>query len=410
MRPLAMLVVAIVLSLWPTVATASATVHVVAQGQTLGAIAKRYNVSIEDICSANRINRRQAIRPGQKLVIPARAEGKGTRRARVHVVAEGGTLSNIAKQHGVSVDAICLANDIDELDPIRAGQKLVIPAPDDADGSRARALRATLDGETEAEVPSATASAAPSRPSASAPSSNGLQTLLVPGAPPAYYFEPTGPGRMSLRPVIMYLHGRGGNPQNDCKRWGRVARSLGWVVCPSGPEDRGAGARGWNNNWAYGQQIVMRTLGALRDKYGRRVQLYGNTIVGFSEGAFVAMNVGVREPRAFNRWLILAADSSYWGGAGLEALQKRHANVRRVYLITGRRDGVSDSTDQVAKWLKNAGVPTRMSRPEDMGHEVALERKSDMYRAALVWLQRGGGEPRATSAAQRSDSPKKRQR
>lgn len=49
-------------------------VHVVYEGQRLGSIAKRYNVSIEAICEANGIQRRDPIRPGQRLEIPSREE------------------------------------------------------------------------------------------------------------------------------------------------------------------------------------------------------------------------------------------------------------------------------------------------------------------------------------------------
>jgi uncharacterized protein YcbK (DUF882 family)/LysM repeat protein len=49
---------------------ADASTHTVYQGQTLGMIAKRYNVSVEDLCSANAITRRTPIRPGQKLLLP----------------------------------------------------------------------------------------------------------------------------------------------------------------------------------------------------------------------------------------------------------------------------------------------------------------------------------------------------
>src|SRR5690606_32153757 len=123
-----------------------------------------------------------------------------------------------------------------------------------------------------------------------------------------------------------------------------------------------------------------------------------------------AMNGGVREPRAFNRWLILAADSSYWGGAGIEALEKRHATVRRVYLITGKKDSVSDSTEKVRGWLRRAGVPARITMPADMGHELALEKKPELYRAALMWLQSGGSTAKRKSSAKRTDASAKRER
>jgi uncharacterized protein YcbK (DUF882 family) len=46
------------------------TFHTVYQGQTLGMIAKRYNVTVEALCDANALTRRNPIKPGQKLVIP----------------------------------------------------------------------------------------------------------------------------------------------------------------------------------------------------------------------------------------------------------------------------------------------------------------------------------------------------
>ncbi|HVW30700.1 MAG TPA: DUF882 domain-containing protein [Polyangiaceae bacterium] len=49
---------------------AGRTVHTVYEGQTLGRIAHRYNVKIEDLCHANGIRYGARIHPGQVLVIP----------------------------------------------------------------------------------------------------------------------------------------------------------------------------------------------------------------------------------------------------------------------------------------------------------------------------------------------------
>jgi predicted esterase len=208
------------------------------------------------------------------------------------------------------------------------------------------------------------------------------------GSGPIYYYEPTGPGRLAMRPVLMYLHGRGGNPAADCEKWARVARALGWLVCPSGPAGE-TGGRSWNNNWPAAKSATMAAVAALREKFGRRVQLYGNTIVGFSEGAYVAMNIGIREPRSFNRLLILAANTKYWGAAGREELKQARSRIKRVYLITGERDEVIEETRTVRSWLREAGVRTRITTPADMGHELAIPKKPELYRMALLWLQSG---------------------
>lgn len=48
-----------------------AHVHRVAPGQVLGAIARRYGVTVEALCKANDIDKSAVIRVGQRLVIPA---------------------------------------------------------------------------------------------------------------------------------------------------------------------------------------------------------------------------------------------------------------------------------------------------------------------------------------------------
>jgi uncharacterized protein YcbK (DUF882 family) len=64
--------------------------------------------------------------------------GPSGQRPRVHVVYPGQTLGMIAKRYNVSIDAICTASGIRKNTAIRPKQSLWIPAPDDKDGTRAR--------------------------------------------------------------------------------------------------------------------------------------------------------------------------------------------------------------------------------------------------------------------------------
>src|SRR5688500_8941656 len=315
------------------------------------------------------------------LLLPA-----GTAHAKEHVVADGQTWGKIAKRYQISIAALCKANGMSRRDKIRPGQRLIIPLDDDAEES-GPAPKADESDEKRKDEPRKDEPRKDREDPDDRSLGGGLRQIDLPGAAPAYYFEPQGKGRLSLKPVIVYLHGRGGHPDADCRRWASVARGYGWLICPSGPVPYGDG-RAWDNNWPSAHHATMAAINALRDKYGRRVQLWGNTLIGFSEGAYAAMNVGVREPRTFNRWLILAASSKYWGGPGLEALGSAKDRVRRVLLITGEHDGVVESTHQVQAWLKKAGVPTKVVTP-DMGHEVPLEKKTEMYRSALGWLDQG---------------------
>lgn len=290
---------------------------------------------------------------------------------RTHTVARGNTVGKLARRYHVSEEAIFRANGMRRTDKLKLGRKLTIPNGDDDP-----ILDATPNGQG-------------TSPENGASPTHGAHELDVPGVGPVYFYSPVGRGRLSMRPVLVYLHGRGGNAESACRQWSTVARQFGWLVCPSGPTEHNHG-RTWNNGWIYGRQAVMGAIAALRKRFGRRVQLWGNTLIGFSEGAFVAMNVGVREPRTFNRWLILGADTDYWGGSGLEALRDARRRVRRVVLITGGRDQVVDETRQVAEWLRSAKVPLRVETPDNLAHELAVTRLPELYRNALRWLNRDG--------------------
>jgi LysM repeat protein/pimeloyl-ACP methyl ester carboxylesterase len=343
--------------------------------------------------------RLSALLLGVALLLPAAA---ASAEAGSHTVGDGQTLGRIAKRYGISIETLCRANGITRREKIKPGQKLVIPSSDDASAAPAAATaKEAPAAEPDEKKPEANKPEAnkPDEKKPSTPSlGGGMRLLNLPGGGKAYYFEPTGPGRNSLKPVIVYLHGRGGQPDADCRRWAPLVRRLGWLACPAGPTAHNAG-RAWNNNWAAAHNLTMATIAGLREEYGRRIQLWGNTLVGFSEGAYAAMNVGVREPRTFNRWLILAANSTYWGGPGLDALQTARERVRRVYLITGEHDEVVDGTRQVETWLRRAGVTTRVATPSDMGHEVLLERKPFLYSEALRWLDSGPSSKSAAASA-----------
>jgi LysM repeat protein len=57
------------------------------------------------------------------------------------VVQKGHTLSAISGRYGITVGAICTANDLDKRASLEVGQSLVIPAKTDTDGRYARKLR-----------------------------------------------------------------------------------------------------------------------------------------------------------------------------------------------------------------------------------------------------------------------------
>jgi len=207
--------------------------------------------------------------------------------------------------------------------------------------------------------------------------------LDVPGYPDAYFYKPR---TKAQRPVLLYVHGRGGNALEDCRKWARVARRFGWIVCPEGVATTDTGGRTWNNDPDAAKRTIDATVAALRAKFKHRVRRSGNILIGFSEGAFIAQQVGVRDPVHWNRWLILAANDRYWSGDAPQLLEANRSKIRRVYLFTGENDQVVENTRRAGDMLKTARIPVKVRIAPGLGHEVPEDRMIKNYRRPLRWL------------------------
>jgi len=93
--------------------------YTVEQGDTLTEIARDHDVSVSALIDANGIKNPDLIRIGQVLVIP------GT--DKYHLVGRGETLVRIASAYGTSAFSVARANSLSDPDRIYPGQKLLIP-------------------------------------------------------------------------------------------------------------------------------------------------------------------------------------------------------------------------------------------------------------------------------------------
>lgn len=122
-----------------SVAAADPVVHTVQKGETLYAIARKYDITVDSLMTANGIADAGRLFVGMKLTIPgaqadppAAAPATATpaasvdRRTIEYVVKKGDTLYGIAKAHGATVDAIVKASGMKST-TIKAGQKLRVP-------------------------------------------------------------------------------------------------------------------------------------------------------------------------------------------------------------------------------------------------------------------------------------------
>lgn len=124
--------------------------HVVAEGDTLYNISKRYDVSIREIRDANDLGGHD-IKLGQRLTIPGLKKQSSSKSAKLsgqnssnglkagdsYRVASGDTVYSIARRAGISPSELAEANGIDDHSQVRLGQELVIPGK----GSKRKAVQ-----------------------------------------------------------------------------------------------------------------------------------------------------------------------------------------------------------------------------------------------------------------------------
>ena len=116
--------------------SADGGVYIVRRNDTLWDIATGFSVSVDSLCAANGLSRRDVIRPGQRLNIPdgastsitAARQQSSQDNGTTHTVRAGDTLSDIASDYNVSVSALKRANGL-RSSRIYPGKELRVPAP-----------------------------------------------------------------------------------------------------------------------------------------------------------------------------------------------------------------------------------------------------------------------------------------
>jgi murein DD-endopeptidase MepM/ murein hydrolase activator NlpD len=95
--------------------------YVVLTGDTIGAIAEKFSISVETILWANNLTMRSYIRPGDKLkILPATGI--------LHKVSKGETVSTIAKKYSIKQDEVIKINKLqNDGSDIIIGEELLIP-------------------------------------------------------------------------------------------------------------------------------------------------------------------------------------------------------------------------------------------------------------------------------------------
>ncbi|MFQ5784828.1 MAG: peptidoglycan DD-metalloendopeptidase family protein [Alphaproteobacteria bacterium] len=217
---------------------------VVKRGDTVYALARRYNVPVRAIIVANRLGPPYTLKVGQQIALP---------RERVHITARGETVYGIARAYGVDMSALARVNGLRAPYQLNVGQRLRIPA---APAASANLSKAALGPSATAALPAKTRNAAARH-----------RTGAIPKPPPRTKSTFLWPVQGKL---LARFGAKGDGLHNDginisAPRGAAVRAAAAGVVSYAGNELGGYGnlllirhAGGWTTAYAHNETLLVR--------------------------------------------------------------------------------------------------------------------------------------------------------
>ena len=184
------------------------------------------------------------------------------------------------------------------------------------------------------------------------------------------------PERGSRGLTVVYLHGIHGLPANGCPWLRSGASELGWLVCPEANAQLSNGTFSWGGTVASQRVVVARAEQAAVANGADPAA--ANVLVGFSQGAYVALDLVHARLGRYRGLVLIGADVTP-SRAMLEA-----SGVSRIVLAAGDLDGASAPMKRATERLVREGMDARFVSLGPIGHSYETTEK-EALRDAIVW-------------------------
>lgn len=217
----------------------------------------------------------------------------------------------------------------------------------------------------------------PSAPGVIAPQISTVEANTSALAGPSFLVTPAlDPASSS---AIVMLHGMCGMPERECPYYNDAATPFGWLLCPRGNVECPGDGVMWGTSTEAKTKRIDVAMDALEAKLGKAPS--DSTLVGFSQGAFTAVEVAQSSSGRYKSMLLIGASI-----APQSSLLKR-AGVRRVAFAAGELDQAKDAMEANAKRLAKDGIETRFFSLGKIGHAYPADMTARVAEA-LSWLRR----------------------
>jgi len=184
-------------------------------------------------------------------------------------------------------------------------------------------------------------------------------------------------------PLIVALHGFGGDAAGMAALWSRVADDVGAVLLtPEGQFDGPGGGKSWGTGDR--NTAARQIMAAVADTRHRLfIDSERTVLTGFSQGGGMTYGVGLAYPESF-RGLIPMAGPFVWGGD--PAFREEKLKRLRIFIIVGSDDANAPLNREAAARFQNAGARVRLNVLQGLGHTLPAQPDELLHEALkYVW-------------------------
>jgi len=207
------------------------------------------------------------------------------------------------------------------------------------------------------------------------------------GAEPILVYPPTAPTAGPAR-LVMLLHGMCGHPENECPALAGPATEDRFVACPRADLECPSGGAIWSGSSSVRRSRVEEARLRIERAFAGRVAVDDATLVGFSLGSFVALDVAEQSPGAWPHVVLIGARVTPRPRL-LEV-----AGVESVLFASGDWDMSRDSMRGSARALERHGFRAVYMGLGPVGHSFARDMDA-WLNLALGWGELGPSRDRS---------------
>ncbi|HVY30906.1 MAG TPA: hypothetical protein VHB79_30310 [Polyangiaceae bacterium] len=203
------------------------------------------------------------------------------------------------------------------------------------------------------------------------PAGDGAPGVVV------YPAESDGPRR-----ITVVLHGMCGHAENICRIFASEATAGEHLICPRATAQCEGGGASWPQK-GFAESIEQAVQRAKLALGGRVDESQGRTLIGYSLGAFRALELAQHGEGKYPRVMLV--------GARINPSFKllRESGVERLLLSAGAWDMTHDHMRRESTRLSHAGLATRFLALGPNGHAFSPRFGEDYLPEAWRWLVDG---------------------